>query len=548
MKAICNLDVHMESKAPKPSSQTKEVPQEKDTQSSSAKAKIAIHPSPPTPMVSEMHKEAQQAAGGPTSLEATSEEGSHPQLNSGANEESRADDISLKVKLENLSDILKDTRSAFFTPDSPPNEPIINSDESEEEDEVAKDKDTEATSHDVPKDTLVPPPPSLKSAQIQELMAQNIQWELPAEFLNLPSQVSSVQEKLKTLDSLPSLLHKVTDTLNRFATMVENASGATSMNVPSAGKATASPAEGEKNTKDADTNLKDELVDLLGKNVVTQYYTKKLLFDKYCDKMLKRKKSPKITNCEVLTKKGPITLKIYREDGSDEVISNLKVSDLHSAEWREVIQACPDKSEKGWKTIYDLVKTRLDQLTQTEQELKIDLNKSLKEQDPLNELNELANKKRKRTSDLKDHFRSTKKHKSSTSALQVLRTLGSIFTPVYAAVQKLKKDSWKELQFSLVDNSKLNVIYPTLIINGKVTVVDDEGKPLENVDSSGDHDSEDEVESVDNEMASFLASKKVGYSTNSLLEQWKETYENADYNYNPYDEDMYEGQEIPDKI
>ncbi|GJV59319.1 hypothetical protein Tco_1465419 [Tanacetum coccineum] len=91
--------------------------------------------------------------------------------NSGANEESRADDISLKVKLKDLSDILKDTRSAFFTPDSPPDEPIIISDESEEEEEVAKYKDTEATSHDVPKDTSAPPPPSLKSAQIQELMA-----------------------------------------------------------------------------------------------------------------------------------------------------------------------------------------------------------------------------------------------------------------------------------------------------------------------------------------------------------------------------------------
>ncbi|GKG14240.1 hypothetical protein Tco_0353840, partial [Tanacetum coccineum] len=119
--------------------------------------------------------------------------------------------------------------------------------------------------------------------------------------------------------------------------------------------------------------------------------------------MLKRKKNPKITNCEVLTKKGPITLKIYREDRSDEVVSNIKVSDLHSAEWREVLQACLDKNEKGWKKIYDLVKTRLDQLTQIEQELKIDLNKPLKEQDPLNELNGLANKKRKRTSDLKDH-------------------------------------------------------------------------------------------------------------------------------------------------
>ncbi|GJX10581.1 hypothetical protein Tco_0200440 [Tanacetum coccineum] len=83
---------------------------------------------------------------------------------SSANEESRADDILLKVKLEDLSDILKDTRSVFFTPDSPLDEPIIVSDESEEEEEVAKDKDTKATSHDVPKDTSVPPSPNSKSA------------------------------------------------------------------------------------------------------------------------------------------------------------------------------------------------------------------------------------------------------------------------------------------------------------------------------------------------------------------------------------------------
>ncbi|GKC25108.1 hypothetical protein Tco_1027258, partial [Tanacetum coccineum] len=41
----------------------------------------------------------------------------------------------------------------------------------------------------------------------------------------------------------------------------------------------------------------------------------------------------------------------------------------------------------------------------------------------------------------------------------VLRRLGNIFTLVYAAVQKLKKDSWLELQFRLADNSKLNVVY-----------------------------------------------------------------------------------------
>nr|GEX55027.1 hypothetical protein [Tanacetum cinerariifolium] len=60
----------------------------------------------------------------------------------------------------------------------------------------------------------------------------------------------------------------------------------------------------------------------------------------------------------------------------------------------------------------------------------------------------------------------------------------------------------------------------------KVTLVDDKVKSLTMVDSSGNHDSEDEVASVDNGMANFPASKDFGYGTNSLLEQWKESYEN----------------------
>ncbi|GKA49684.1 hypothetical protein Tco_0742757 [Tanacetum coccineum] len=86
-----------------------------------------------------------------------------------------------------------------------------------------------------------------------------------------------------------------------------------------------------------------------------------------------------------------------------------------------------------------------------------------------------------------------------------------------------------------------------LIIEGKVTLVDDEGKPLEKVASSCEYDSEDEVASVDNDMANFLA-KKDGYGTQSLLEQWTESYENVDYRYDPYDDDIYEDQDIPDKI
>ncbi|GKA53195.1 hypothetical protein Tco_0746510 [Tanacetum coccineum] len=156
---------------------------------------------------------------------------------------------------------------------------------------------------------------------------KNIQWELPAEFLVLPHLVSSVQEKLKTLDSLLSLLKKVTNTLNRFATLVENASRATTMGVPSADKATSSPAEGG-GGKDADTNLKNELVNLLGIDIVTQYYNKKLIYEKYYKKMKKRRQSSKNINCDVLTKKGPISLKVYRADEIAEVIEKFKASDL----------------------------------------------------------------------------------------------------------------------------------------------------------------------------------------------------------------------------
>ncbi|GKB72615.1 hypothetical protein Tco_0934027 [Tanacetum coccineum] len=57
-----------------------------------------------------------------------------------------------------------------------------------------------------------------------------------------------------------------------------------------------------------------------------------------------------------------------------------------------------------------------------------------------------------------------------------------------------------------------------LIIDEKVTLVDDDGQPLKKVDYSGDHDSEDEVESVDNDMARSMALERVGFGTKSLLE------------------------------
>nr|GEY96186.1 hypothetical protein [Tanacetum cinerariifolium] len=138
---------------------------------------------------------------------------------------------------------------------------------------------------------------------------------------------------------------------------------------------------------------KEELVGLLGPEVVNKYYNDKLQFDKYCNKMLNRRAESRITNCDVLTKKGPITLKVYREDGTSEVIPNFKASDLHLGEWIEVMNACSNRTGKGWKIIYDHIRSRIDYIHTTETELGINLDIPLREQDPLGKLNDLADKK-----------------------------------------------------------------------------------------------------------------------------------------------------------
>nr|GEZ97041.1 protein ESKIMO 1-like [Tanacetum cinerariifolium] len=55
-----------------------------------------------------------------------------------------------------------------------------------------------------------------------------------------------------------------------------------------------------------------------------------------------------------------------------------------------------------------------------------------------------------------------------------------------------------------------------LLLRGKLALVDDDGKPLENVDYPVNSNSGDEVEPVENETANFLASKRVGYGPKSL--------------------------------
>ncbi|GJX54993.1 retrotransposon protein, putative, ty1-copia subclass [Tanacetum coccineum] len=87
-----------------------------------------------------------------------------------------------------------------------------------------------------------------------------------------------------------------------------------------------------------------------------------------------------------------------------------------------------------------------------------------------------------------------------------------------------------------------------LVIDGQAILVDKDGNPLKKVEYPGDHDSEDEVALVDNDMARDLASERTGFGTQSLLEQWRDSYGNGDYDEDPYDDDMYEGQDLSEEI
>ncbi|GJR22662.1 hypothetical protein Tco_0971189 [Tanacetum coccineum] len=61
--------------------------------------------------------------------------------------------------------------------------------------------------------------------------------------------------------------------------------------------------------------------------------------------------------------------------------------------------------------------------------------------------------------------------------------------------------------------------FEELLTSRQAILVDKAGNPLKEVEFSGEYDSEDEVASVDNYMARSMASERVGFGTQSLLEQ-----------------------------
>ncbi|GJW00437.1 retrotransposon protein, putative, ty1-copia subclass [Tanacetum coccineum] len=101
-----------------------------------------------------------------------------------------------------------------------------------------------------------------------------------------------------------------------------------------------------------------------------------------------------------------------------------------------------------------------------------------------------------------------------------------------------------------VDTSTTPIIdkirkFEELLTSGQAILVDEAGNPLKKVECPGDYESEDEVASVDNDIAHSMASERVGFGTQSLLEQWRDSYGNGDYDEDPYDDDMHEVQALP---
>nr|GFA16128.1 hypothetical protein [Tanacetum cinerariifolium] len=86
------------------------------------------------------------------------------------------------------------------------------------------------------------------------------------------------------------------------------------------------------------------------------------------------------------------------------------------------------------------------------------------------------------------------------------------------------------------------------IIDEKLTLVDDDGKPLPKVFSTANVDSDSEVKDVVDDHAVFMASRGLkrgadsGYDTNSLSGQWRTTKRDDDYD--PYDDDLYESHDM----
>nr|GFA00263.1 hypothetical protein [Tanacetum cinerariifolium] len=349
----------------------------------------------------------------------------------------KEEEASSTIKLKDLAKLVLNVQPSFKDLDSPEDDPVIVVDDSDEdeEDEVhattnVETEDTSSQKHklELEKNKVKDEAALLKAqpffpnvGKLNELLVKSLQTEfskilaahdfsslLPTELKDLPSKFNELTEEIKGLKKqvhkleieLPKDLKEIPSKLEDFTKTVTSLTSQFTdlktiqwellveflllpVQVASAqeeeAKAKAAKREGEMR--------KEKLIDLLGPKVVNKYCNDKLQYDRYCDKMLNRRAKSKITNYDILTKKGPITLKYIEK----------------------MIQVKSFLSSK--RVTYILEK--MDYLRTTEAKPGIDLDRPLSEQDPLDKRNDLANKKRKHADDIHDLFKANKRLKSS---------------------------------------------------------------------------------------------------------------------------------------
>nr|GEV67029.1 hypothetical protein [Tanacetum cinerariifolium] len=298
------------------------------------------------------------------------------------------EEASSTIKLEDLAKLVLHVQPSFKDLDSPEDDPVIvvdDSDDSDEDEETEKDE-VHHTPNAKTKDTSVPKSSSPRRGHIKKNKGKKAMSSKDAEKVSTEndSDDETTHVPRSMVESSKKKELRKFDFVTKSGEHIHLTEEHISAQKKIEKKAKAKAARHEEEIR------KEELIDLLCPEEVNKYYNDKLQYDRYCNKMLNRKEKSRITNCDILTRKGPSTLKVYRNDNTSEIIPEFKASDLHLGEWREVVKAYPNKKA----------------------ELEIDLNRPLSEQDPLDRLNDLANKKRKHTDDIHDFFRANKRLKS----------------------------------------------------------------------------------------------------------------------------------------
>ncbi|GKA28441.1 hypothetical protein Tco_0714609 [Tanacetum coccineum] len=313
-----------------------------------------------------------------------------------------SDYVTKEIKLEDMSKLVKDVTVDTIELDSlEDDQPFMVEDDEEEEVHVEPHTKTE--------DALVlPPRPSSKTIKIQEFFNHPFPvwnsslgyWfdEINRAVIDLKKYVEGLKIEIPgDLKEIPEKLDEFLSTVIGLTKQVQLSKLKSSKEHPQPegelvkkdkGKKALSHEEADeemfasdfeievrltgemKKQKDIKQNIKanvskaeikegkDELIDLLGLEVVERMYKYKVKYEKYCNDMMNRRRKGRTINCDVLLR--------------------------GKGEWKEVMQ-----------------------------ELELDFSKPLGEQDPIIKLNNLAKKKRKHVDDFHEYFRPTKKYKSS---------------------------------------------------------------------------------------------------------------------------------------